>query len=237
MEVTMDQTWSEILFQSLRGAGHRLLLLGPRLLAMLTLVLAGLIAAALARRLLVRVLRLTGFDASCTRWGLTSGLARLGVRQTPAALAGEVVFWSLFLIGLLFGVQALEMPAANSLVALVLWFLPNLVVATVIMVAGWLLANFLSQAALIAAVNAQVTGAPLIAFAVRWLVLLFAGGAALTQLGIAREMVLLAFGIAFGGIVLALAVAFGLGARELAREILESRLRKGDDDQPPLSHV
>jgi hypothetical protein len=43
-------------------------------------------------------------------------------------------------------------------------------------------------------------------------------------------MVLLAFGIAFGGTVMALALAFGLGGKELAREILESRLRKQDAD-------
>ena len=135
----------------------------------------------------------------------------------------------LLLLAVLMGVEALELPATAGLVALVLRFLPNLVVAGLVMIAGWVLANFLSQAALIGAVNAQVAGAPLIAGAVRWLVLVFAGAAALTQLGIAREMVLLAFGIAFGGTVLALAVAFGLGGKELAREILESRLRKQDE--------
>ncbi|MBI2163591.1 MAG: hypothetical protein HYU32_05565, partial [candidate division NC10 bacterium] len=124
-----------------------------------------------------------------------------------------------------------------GLVAVLLRFLPNLIVAALVMVAGWVLANFLAQAALIGAVNAQVAGAPLIAGAVRWLVLVFAGGAALTQLGIAREMVLLAFGIAFGGTVLALALAFGLGGKELAREILESRLRKQDEDPDRPSHM
>lgn len=232
----MGQTWSDMLVQSLREAGQRLLLFTPRLFAMLTLLVAGIVVGALARRVVVRLLRLARFDERAARWGLSLG-GHAGPVHSLAVLVGELAFWGLFLLGLLLGVQTLEMPAATSLVALLLWFLPNLVVAGVILVVGWLLANFLSQAALIAAVNAQVTGAPLIAFAVRWLVLVFAGGAALTQLGIAREMVLLAFGIAFGGTVLALAVAFGLGAKELAREILESRLRKREDDQEPLSHL
>jgi hypothetical protein len=234
----MSQSWTEILSESFREATQRLVLVAPRLLAMLTLVLIGLVAASIARRLTVRLLRVAGFDTGCARWGLTSALVRLGIRRPPTALVGQVVFWSLFLIGLLMGVDALDMPAAENLVTMLFWFLPNLIVATGVMVAGWLLADFLSQAALIAAVNAQVAGAPLIAFAVRWLVLVFAGGAALTQLGIAREMVLLAFGIAFGGTVLALAVAFGLGAQQLAREMLESHLRKrDDDDQEPTSHI
>ena len=66
---------------------------------------------------------------------------------------------------------------------------------------------------LIAAVNAQVAGATLLATVVRWLVLTVAGAVALTEVGVAREMVLLVFGIAFGGAVLALSLAFGLGAR------------------------
>jgi len=234
----MPEGWTGILTDTLREAGQRLTLVAPRILAMLTLIVLGLVTASIARRLAIRLLRLARFDAGAARWGLGGVLTRLGVREPPALLVGQLIYWSLVLIGLLLGLEALEMPVANELIGLALWLLPNLLVAAIVLLAGWLLANFLSQAALIAAVNAQVAGAPLIAFAVRWLVLLFAGGAAMTQLGIAREMVLLAFGIAFGGTVLALAVAFGLGAKELAREILESRLRKRDEeDRDPVSHV
>jgi hypothetical protein len=148
-----------------------------------------------------------------------------------------LVFWVLFLVAVLMGVEALELPATAGLVTVVLHFLPNAIVAGLIMVIGWLLANFLAQTTLIAAVNAQVAGAPIIAAATRWLVLVFAGAAALTQLGIAREMVLLAFGIAFGGTTLALALAFGLGGRDLAREILESWLHKRNEDRDRISHV
>lgn len=233
----MRETWTDILVTSFREVVQRLALAAPRLLALLTLVLAGWVVAALVRRLTVRVLRAADFDQRCGRWGLTATLIRGGIKLPPADLVGGAIFWTLFLVALLMGIEALEMPATAGLVAVVLRFLPNLVVAALVMVIGWLLANFLAQAALIGAVNAQVAGAPLIASAVRWLVLVFAGAAALTQLGIAREMVLLAFGIAFGGTVLALALAFGLGGKELAREILESRLRKQDEDDDTVTHV
>ncbi|MBI4841833.1 MAG: hypothetical protein HY803_12305, partial [candidate division NC10 bacterium] len=49
--------------------------------------------------------------------------------------------------------------------------------------------------------------------------------------------VLLTFGIALGGTVLALALAFGLGGKELAREILESRLRKQGEERDRLGHL
>jgi hypothetical protein len=233
----LHETWTDILFTSFREVAQRLSLVVPRLLALLTLILVGWVVAALAGRLIVRLLQAANFDGRCGRWGLTVSLIRAGVRQPPTALVSRVVFWLIFLVALLMGIEALEVPATAGLVAVILRFLPNLIVAGLVMVIGWFLANFLGQAALIGAVNAQVAGAPLIAGAVRWLVLVFAGAAALTQLAIAREMVLLAFGVAFGGTVLALALAFGLGGKDLAREILESRLRKHGEDRDSMTHV
>jgi hypothetical protein len=70
---------------------------------------------------------------------------------------------------------------------------------------------------------------------VHWGVLLFAVATALTQLGIGKEMVLVAFGITFGGLVFTLSLAFGLGGRGIARELLERRRRR--DRPPPQEHL
>ena len=148
------------------------------------------------------------------------------------------MYWAILLVGLLMAVDALDMPGTRGAVGVLLAFLPHVIVAVLVVVGGWMLAQFLAQAVLIAAVNAQVAGASLLAAAVRWLVLTVAGAVALTELGVAREMVLLVFGIAFGGAVLALSLAFGLGARELARQALESYLRRArEEGGEPVSHV
>jgi hypothetical protein len=237
MEVIMHETWTDILVSSSREVLLRITAATPRILATATLILAGLLVASLARRLAGRILQATDFDRRAVRWGLHATLQRAGLRQPPSRLAERLLFWTLFLIAVLMGIEALNLPATSGLAVGLLRFLPHLIVAILVMVVGWLVANFLGQATLIAAVNLQIAGAPLIAAAVRWLVVVFAGAAALTQLGIAREMVLLAFGIAFGGTMLALALAFGLGGKELAREILESWLRRSDDERGPDSHL
>ena len=59
----------------------------------------------------------------------------------------------------------------------------------------------------------------------------------LTQLGIAKEIVVAAFSITFGGIVLALAIALGLGGRNIARDLLERRLRQKKVEEDEMSHV
>jgi hypothetical protein len=106
------------------------------------------------------------------------------------------------------------------------------------MLIGWLASNFLAEGVLIAAVNAHVPEARLLARAIRWAVLLFAAATAITHLGIGKEMVLVAFGITFGGLVLTLSLAFGFGGRRLARQILNRYLRR--DPHPPsetLTHL
>jgi hypothetical protein len=233
----MEQTWMDIVVTAVHDVGRRLAFVAPRLLAALTLVALGWAAAVLLRRIAIRLLRAADLDGRCMRSGLTAMLARSGVRTPPTALVGQVVFWTLFLIGLLMALQALEMPGTAGALGAALAFLPHVIVAILVVIGGWVLAQFLGQATLIAAVNAQVAGASLLATTVRWLVLTVAGAIALTELGVAREMVLLVFGIAFGGAVLALALAFGLGARDLARQALESYIQRTRDEGEPVSHV
>jgi hypothetical protein len=238
MEVTMQQEWSDIVLDAIRDVGHRILFVTPRILAALTLIILGWIVAALVRRITIRVLTAADLDVRCARWGLTGVLGRAGHRPALTELIGRLVYWAIFLVSLLMAVEALEMPGTQGAVGVLLAFLPHVIVAVLVVVGGWMLAQFLAQAVLIAAVNAQVAGATLLATAVRWLVLTVAAAVALTELGVAREMVLLVFGIAFGGAVLALSLAFGLGARELARQALESYLKRTREDSgEPVSHV
>ena len=234
----MADSWTDILVKSFREVAVRLAGYAPRVLAVLTLVLAGWIVAVVIRRFAIRILRAADLDGRSQRWGLTTTLRRAGLRRTPSGLVGEVVFWVIFLIGLLMAIEALEVPAAVGLAPVIIRFLPNLVIALFVLVVGWLLANFLAQALLIFIVNARLSGGPALAAGVRWLVILFSIGVALTQLGIAREMMLLVFGIVFGGATLALSLAFGLGGRRLARQALESWLEKRKERRPDdISHL
>jgi hypothetical protein len=233
----MPQTWMDIVLTAVQDVGRRLAFVAPRLLAALTLVALGWAAALLVRRVTIRLLRAADLDGRCTRAGLTSVLTRSGIRAVPSELVGMLVFWTLFLIGVLMALEALEMPGTAGALGVALAFLPHVFVAILVLIGGWALAQFLGQATLIAAVNAQIAGASLLAATVRWLLLTVAGAIALTELGVAREMILLVFGIAFGGAVLALALAFGLGARDLARQALESYLQRTREEGEPLSHV
>jgi hypothetical protein len=233
----MDHASGTGVWAALVDVGDRLAVILPGLIAMILLVAAGLVLGWLARALVTRVARALGLDRHLERWGLVPSLRRSGVFRTPADILGSVAFWAIFLVFASLGVDSLGFPGSTS--ALILAFLPPLFAATLILVVGLLVATFLSQGVLVAAVNAGVPEARLLARAVQWGVLLFAGATALTHLGIGKEMVLVAFGISFGGLVFALALAFGLGGRTIARDILARRLRR--EAAPPrdetLTHL
>jgi hypothetical protein len=222
----------------LLGVGERLLAILTGLCLMLVLVAVGLMVGWLARRAIIRLAQAVDFDRHTERLGFTMSLNRAGILRTPSDVLGTVCFWAIFIFFASLGIDSLGFPGAEGATAFLLAFLPPLFAAVLIVVVGWLVANFVSQGLLIAAVNAGIPEARLLARAAHWGVLLFACATALTHLGIGKEMVLVAFGITFGGLILALALAFGLGGRTLARDMLARRLRR---DAPPererLTHL
>jgi hypothetical protein len=146
-------------------------------------------------------------------------------------VAGRLVFWLVFLGFLLSGLDALGFKGAEGLVARFLHFVPNLLVAVVIIVVGFVASNFLWRATLLAAFNARLPSARLLGNAVRVLVMILSVAMALEQIGVAKAVVPTAFAITFGAVMLGLAIAFGIGGGGLARRILEQQFteREGTD--------
>ena len=204
---------------------------------MLMLFVIGVLVGWLVKVLLLRVLRTLRLDAASERLGLALALQRAGIKRSASQLVGLIAFWLIFLFFGFVGLNVLAVTAATEVVRLILQYLPHLLAALLVLLTGWLLANFLAQAALIAAVNAQFFGARFLAAAVRWGVLSLTLAMVLTQLGIAKEVVVAAFSIAFGGVVLALALAFGLGAKEHAKKFLDRSLEEQPDHQDHISHL
>ena len=233
----MKEMWQDAMLEAFSETSRRLGLFLPKLLALLTFLVVGFVAGWVVEMLLMRLLSALRFDAFCERMGLMSAFARAGIVRPASGLIGRLSFWTVFLIFTLMGIDALSLPATANLMSLLVGFVPNVLASALLLLFGVLLGNFLAEAALIAAVNAQIQEARFIAQLVRWGVYLFTGAMVLTQLGIAKEIVVAAFCIIFGGIVLALAIAVGLGGRHIARAKLERRLRHRTAEHDELTHI
>ncbi|MBI2207361.1 MAG: hypothetical protein HYU41_26315 [Candidatus Rokubacteria bacterium] len=218
------------LWSTLVDVGDRLAAIVPGLLVLFALVAIGLLLGWAVRAIVRRIARAIGLDRHMDRWGVVPSLRQSGIFRAPSDILGSIAFWAIFVVFASLAIDSLGFTTSTS--AFLVAFLPPLFAAMLILLVGLLVASFLSQGILIAAVNAGVPEARLLARAVQWGVLLFAGATALTHLGIGKEMVLVAFSISFGGLVFALALAFGLGGRTIARDILARRLRRGETRPP-----
>ncbi len=232
--------WRNIMMDSFRQFLAKITTFLPNLLAMMVIILLGLLAAWVVKVLLYRFLKAIQFDKRAEGWGFAPFLSKGLAAYSPAHLLSRLVYWGIILITLIMGINALEIGATRNFVTHFFTYLPHFFAAILILVVGYLISIFFSQAALIAAVNAQIDSARLLSRAVRWFFIILSLAMALYHLGIAEKVVVAAFSIIFGGIVLALAIAFGWGGRDLAKNFLENlSRRKTEEKKDPdrITHI
>ena len=209
----------------------------PRLLAMVIIVVVGWVVSWLAKVILPRILNLVRFNSLFVRAGVAQVLTKAAL-PTPSELLARLVFWALWVTFILFGLEALQIPALQEEISGFFRILPQFFIALVILFVGVLIANFVSRATLLAAVNANSPSPRLISAVVRFVVIALTVTMALERVGLGRGVVLIAFSTFFGAIMLGLALAFGLGGRDLAKRLLERRFleEKKEEDQG-ISHL
>ena len=206
------------------------------IMVLVTLIIGGFLAF-VARWLTFRLLQLARFDRLVQRTGFSSMIERTGVFRSPSDLGARFVQGLVWLFTILFALNAADTPASAGLVMRFVDYIPNIIAAGLVLLLGVVVSRVISRSALLAAVNAQWPGARLIAGGVRVLVMTLAVVIALEQLHIGSLPLLVAFAIVFAGIVFALAIAFGLGARDMARQWLESKVRGSVAEEEVFRHL
>ena len=197
----------------------------PGVLALLlAVVLLTLIGAALAwaiRAMLTRV----RFDERVGERN-SAGVSDWAPSHSPSLLISRVVFWMCVVLGFAIGVSAYDAAGTSDLAPFILPYLAHSVGALIILIAGTILARYLSRSVLISAVNARLNYARALSLGVKWLVLIFTAAMVLDHMDVGGRIVEIGFGIVFGGMVLALALAFGLGSRDVVARSMERTAEK-----------
>lgn len=218
--MTEDQFFAPLL-RSL----HVLVEMLPRAFALVTVLALGALSAWIARLLARALLRLLQLDA-LTRWlGLSHPFAGLHVDRSLRDVLSDAVAGLVFALFFVVGLDTLDPGAGGSLLTSSYAYLPRILVAALILTAGYAVSLFVAHGVLVAAVNAGWRPARPASLVLQLLTVALALAMALEELGIAQGIVIAAFVVSFGGIVLALALAFGLAGRDLARRALEAGLR------------
>jgi Conserved TM helix len=220
--------------QAYQNLFHMLAEFLPRFVVMLVIILAGLVVAYALKYIVRTLLHLTKLDRLSEEAG-ASRMLRMAALPSMSEVLSRSIFWISLLGFILVGISVLNIAGLQEQVTRFLHLLPEIVIAMVILFLGLIFANFLSRAALLAAVNAGYSSPKALSWSIRFVIWILAITMALEELSVARETVIAAFSIVFGALMLGLAIAFGLGGQHLAREFLERNLsdRKKEKTEEP----
>ena len=193
----------------------------PQLLAAMVLLLIGWMLAKVARAGLMRLLKALKFDKVSEKSGLESFLKQADLEVSLASILGNLIYWLIILIMIVTVANSLGLHMVADLFNKVVLYIPNVIVAILVLVFGTILARFINRIVFAWLNNVGFDGALTISTFSEYAMLVFVFFIAMEQLQIANELLTAAFIIAFGAIGLAFAIAFGMGARNWAEGIVD----------------
>jgi hypothetical protein len=209
----------------------------PRVLGFLAILIIGWLISGVLASAVAGVLRSVRFNDLAERSGLTGFVRNMGLRTDAAGMLANIVKWFVRLIVLVVAFDALGLPAVSEVLQQFLLWIPNLIVALVILVIAGLAANALSNVVRGATAQAQLGNPETFANITKMAIWAFAIVIAVNQIGVASTLVNTLFMGTIGALALALGLAFGLGGRDTAGRIVEGWYRKGQEATPRLQQA
>ena len=222
--------WGAAMMTSLASAMALFFSAIPKILGFAVIVIVGWVLASLVERGVAAILRAVRFNDLAARSGLADFVSKMGTRTDSSGMIGLVVKWFIRLIALVVAFDALGLPAVSDVLRQLLLWLPNVVVALVVLVIGGLAARALSNVVRGAASEAGLSdfvrkmgmntdASGMIGLVVKWFVRLIALVVAFDALGLpAVSEVLRQLLLWLPNVVVALVVLVigGLAARALS---------------------
>jgi hypothetical protein len=221
------QNWGDAVLVSVTTALQNLLGFLPALVGALIVLILGWIIAGLLAGLVERVLKTIGFEKASESTGISGFIRQAGSGWTASKIVAEIVKWFIRLVAIQAAASILGLTQISAAINAVLLWLPNLVVALVILVVAALVANFVAGIVRGATSEMGFASPGLMANVARYAILAFAVVAAINQLGIAPTVVNTLLIGTVGAVALALGLAFGLGGRDVAARITEGWYASG----------
>ncbi|MCX6765650.1 MAG: hypothetical protein NT136_01670 [Candidatus Moranbacteria bacterium] len=215
------QTWGEAITMSLLELWARFISFLPALIGALLVFLFGLIAAVALGKAAEKIIMVLRIDQALDKMGIGEKFKGTGLRISVSRFFGELVKWFLILVFLMAATDILGLSQVTGFLNNVILYIPNLVVATIILAIAFLLGNFVYNVVRHSTRAAGIMSATLLATISKWAIVVFGLLAALVQLGIAVSLVNTIFIGLIAALSLAVGLAFGLGGKDEAAAILK----------------
>lgn len=230
-------SFTDTLIFSLRNALAMIFGAIPRILGFIVIVAIGWFVASLLAKATRGLLRAIRFDELMQRSGIGDFLDKMGTGTDPAGIVAGLVKWIVRLVVLLVAFDTLGLPAVSDVMRQLLLWLPNLIVAVVVLFVGGIAARALGNIVRGATAEAGFSNPDTLANVTRTAVWVFAIVVAVNQLGIATALINTLFMGFVAALALAAGLAFGLGGRDLASQSLQNWYDQAQDAKPKVKRA
>lgn len=163
------------------------------------------------------------FSADAVKAGMdaldpTPGVDTINLKEyPPSRLIGIVVLLGIVLFASIEATRLLGFVAMSDMLGQVLGMATRILFGGLIIALGVLLAHILSAAAS----KGEGAESQILSIFVRWGVIVLAAAVGLRFMGLANDIIVLAFGLILGAVAVAVAIAFGVGGRDAAKRIMD----------------
>jgi Conserved TM helix len=188
----------------------------PNIFAAAVVLLIAYVVGRLVSGLVSNLLAGIGFNTLPARLGLGGGSATVGER-TPSDLVGALIMVAIMLFATIEAVRLLGFGVLADLLAEFTTLFGQIIMGLIIFGVGLYFANLAYRIVR----ESDVARGELLPQAARIAIIALSAAMALRQMGLANEIVSLAFGLVLGAVAVAVAIAFGLGGREIAARELQ----------------
>lgn len=196
----------------------------PAMAGAIVILIVGWLVAKLLENVIVRVLKAIRLDVASDKAGIAKVLLQGEVRISLSELIGALIYWVVILVVIATALNALNLAVAAEMVSKLVDYVPNILGAIFIILAGAILANFIAAMVRTTASNAGVERAKLLGQVTHVIIIIMAFAMAIEQLKIASTLIILSMNVILISIGLGIALAFGLGCKDIAAKAMSEFL-------------
>lgn len=201
----------------------------PRLIAAIVVFLVGWLIAILLGKVAYHIIRLLHIDDALTKIGFRRAWERSGFKLNSSYFFYELVKWFFIIVFLMAATNILGLDQVTDFLRVVVLYVPNVIVAAIILLIGILVAKFLEGLVRASVKAANLVSANFLGSLTKWAVFIFTLLIALDQLNVAAEIVrIIVIGVVAAGAI-GLGLSFGLGGVKHAEGMLSGLKKKMEE--------
>ena len=195
----------------------------PNLVFAIIILIIGFFTARILRALVSRFI--TNLDRFIISKKLKNKIREIQLEQS-AKLGGKIIYWFVLIFFLTIATQVLGLPVITTWLSGLVYYLPNIIFAAIIIFLGIIGGKLLGEMISTAAASSSLAYISVLGKIIQYTILFITILIAIDQIGINIDILTNVIDIILAAILLGAALAFGLGAKTSVSNILASHYFK-----------